>query len=106
MTDWITDRPPTEADADADGEVLAPCCASRRARSAFVEWEQVPAGTPWRHTSMWKAAPAPATTPRLFTSITYADDRYLALADDGTAWEDYGNGWLQLEPLPAREVGQ
>lgn len=43
-------------------------------------------------------------TPRKFTSITHADDRYLALADDGTAWEDYGNGWVQLDPLPTREV--
>ena len=45
-------------------------------------------------------------TPRLFTSITYADDRYLALADDGTAWFNFGQGWVQLDPLPAREAGQ
>lgn len=108
-TDWITDRPPTEADADADGEVLTPLLRPGP-WSAFTKWDQVPAGLPWRHTSWWRAAsapaPAPATTPRLFTSITYADDRYIALADDGTAWFNFGKGWLQLEPLPAREVGQ
>ena len=106
-TDWITDRPPTEADADEHGEVLAQMPSRMKPGetwSAFTEWEQIPAGTPWRHTSMWGATPDPATTPRLFTSITYADDRYLALADDGTAWEDWGQGWVQLDPLPAREV--
>lgn len=46
--------------------------------------------------------------PRLFTSITHADGRYLALADDGTAWFNYGDarGWQKLESLPDREVGQ
>ena len=42
--------------------------------------------------------------PRLFTSLTHANGLYLALADDGTAWFDLGNGWEQLDPLPAREV--
>jgi len=107
-TDWITDRPPTESDADEHGEVLV--LAPSRLKhgetwSAFTEWEQAPANTPWRHTSLWGTATAPTiTTPRLFTSITYANDRYLALADDGTAWENWGQGWVQLDPLPAREV--
>lgn len=114
MTDWITDRwitdrLPTEADADEHGEVLAQLPSwfkPGETWSAFTEWEQVPANTPWRHTSLWGSAAAPTTTPRLFTSITYADDRYLALADDGTAWFNFGKSWLQLDPLPAREVGQ
>jgi hypothetical protein len=38
------------------------------------------------------------------SSTSRTDDRYLALADDGTAWEDWGQGWVQLDPLPAREV--
>jgi hypothetical protein len=106
-TDWITDRPPTEADADEHGEVLAQLPSGFKPGetwSSFTEWEHVTTGTPWRHTSMWPPAAPTTTIPRLFTSITHADDRYLALADDGTAWEDYGNGWVQLDPLPAREV--
>ena len=107
MTDWITDRPPTAADADEHGEVLAQMPSRMlpgETWSSFTEWDQVPANTPWRHTSMWGTAPT--TTPRLFTSITYSDDCYLAVADDGTAWEKCGRGWVQLPPLPAREVGQ
>lgn len=99
MTDWITDRPPTAADADEHGKVLA----HGETCSGFIEWAEVPAGTPWRHTSIWGATPT-TTIPRLFTSITHSGDRYLALADDGTAWFDLGKGWMQLDPLPAREV--
>ena len=103
-TDWITDRLPTEADADGHGEVLA----QDEPWGSFTEWEAVTTGTPWRHTSTWRspdgATPTTTTIPRKFTSITRADYRYLALADDGTAWEGYGNGWVQLDPLPAREV--
>ena len=97
-TDWITDRPPTEADADADGQVLA----QGKTWSGFIELHLVRTGTRWRHTSMWDS---PTTTiPRKFTSITHTGAFYLALADDGTAWFDLGNGWMQLDPLPAREV--
>lgn len=105
-TDWITDRLPTEADADEHGEVLAqlPFGLSPAATwSTTLEWDEVPTGAPWRHTSIWGATPT-TTIPRLFTSITHTDDRYLALADDGTAWFNFGNGWMQLDPLPAREV--
>ena len=103
MTDWITDRLPTEADADEHGEVLA----QGKTWSGFVKWKRVTTGTHWRHTSLWRSPDgvAPTTTiPRKFTSITHSDDRYLALADDGTAWFNFGKGWLQLDPLPAREV--
>ena len=65
--DWITDRPPTAADADGNGKVLAqmPCGFLKgKPWSIFLEWDQVPASTPWRH----------------------------------------GQGWKQLDPLPAREV--
>ena len=98
MASWITDRLPTKADADEHGEVLAQ-------GNGWIKWKHVTTGTPWRHTCMWRFTSTPTTTiPRKFTSITHADDRYLALADDGTAWFNYGNGWVQLDPLPAREV--
>ena len=108
-TDWITDRLPTEADANEHGTVLAlkPSPLKQgETWSLFIKWDQVDDVTPWCHASLRGSTAAPTITPRLFTSITYADDRYLALADDGTAWFNFGKGWVQLDPLPAREAGQ
>lgn len=99
MTGWIIDRLPTEADGDGDGEVTV----LGDIHTFFQLWTNVTPGQAWRRTRYWRP-PAPATTPRLFASITRADDRYLALADDGTAWQDWGQGWVQMDPLPAREV--
>ena len=102
-TDWITDRLPTEADADFDGRVMV--TTTTHGAALLVSWDSVRPSEQWRHTSAWHIL-TPTTTPRLFTSITHVCDRYLALADDGTAWFNFGKGWVQLDPLPAREVGQ
>jgi len=99
-TDWIRDRLPTVADADEKGEVLTP--HKTTGQTFFQRWQEVRPNQQWRHTSRWRSIPT--TTPRLFASITRTKDRYLALADDGTAWENWGQGWVQLDPLPAREV--
>ena len=60
MTDWITDRQPTEADTDHNGEVILKCFADGRMDSvtgaidALVDWRHVGAGVPWRHTARWQ----------------------------------------------------
>ena len=66
MSEWITDRAPTEADADPDGDVLI-----RRSSTDFIAlpWRYVAAGAPyvaagapWRRTGIW-CQPAPAAEP-------------------------------------------
>ena len=115
MSDWIIDRPPTEADADRDGDVWVP--NQPDPEDAFcVHWSSVGIGTPWRRSSFWRPpAPQPepadrATEPRRFVSISRTVHDHGptldAIADDGTAWwmvADHTE-WRQLSPLPAREL--
>ena len=127
MSDWIIDRPPTEADADCDGDVAV----KKRPGSdayAYFHWSFVKPGMVWRRMSHWSAAEqtpetaVPATQPRRFFSIRRTilrdGDHILDAVDDkGIAWwmrldtrphhpafppED--PAWQQLSPLPAREV--
>jgi hypothetical protein len=66
-TEWITDRQPTKADEDKDGEVVMQRFPDGRASStdkkidAIVSSAHVGAGVPWMHTDMWEppAEPAP-----------------------------------------------
>ena len=64
--EWITDRPPTEADGDMDGDVRI-----RRApgsdRSRLTYWSYVQPGMDWQHSSFWQppAEPAPAEPDRI-----------------------------------------
>lgn len=57
-TDWITDRLPT--DADANGDVLARWPDAENPAMTWIsptEWEvvAVTTGISWRHTSMWRS---------------------------------------------------
>lgn len=60
MSDWITDRQPTEADADRDGEVALRRFADGRRDSAtgkhdaLVDWRHIGPGVPWKHTWAWE----------------------------------------------------
>jgi len=115
MTEWITDRPPTEADADPDGDVLV---QKRPAVFVAVPWQYVAAGAPWRRTALWcqvtpAAKPTPkALQPRRYVSISRMVDAHRhgsildAVADDGTAWWCLSDvtPWKQHAPLPACEV--
>jgi hypothetical protein len=59
--EWITDRLPTEADGDGDGDVwMRRAPGSDGAR--FIHWTFVWPGMDWLHTSFWRppANPAPA----------------------------------------------
>ena len=64
--EWITDRLPTGADGDGDGDV--------RMKSGpigdnwyHIHWSYVGAGVPWQHTGRWypPAEPAPAEPDRI-----------------------------------------
>jgi hypothetical protein len=63
---WITDRLPTEADGDMDGDVQI-----RRAPGTdlfrFLHWSYVGAGVPWQRTVFWQppAEPAPTEADRI-----------------------------------------
>ena len=59
MTNWITDRPPTEADADWDGDVRIRYSPGSWI-SKHVHWSYVGAGVPWLPPS--KPAPEPLAT--------------------------------------------
>ena len=120
MSNWITDRPPTEADGDADGDVLV----QMRPDSALgtcLHWAHVAPWAPWRHTTFWKepvAAPEPATPttqPRRFVSIsrTILNPTTVildAIDDEGVAWTRTLNPippqppWKRIVPLPARDL--
>ena len=106
MSDWIIDRPPTEADADRDGDVAV----KQRPGSdgyAYLHWSFVKPGMVWRRTSHWYAAvTTPTSQPRRIVSIALdADYSVAAVADDGTAWWLSGDGtkWAQMPALPDRE---
>ena len=63
--EWITDRPPTVADGDEDGEVRL--ANSDRSDYRMVAFEYVHPGAPWQHTSSWvpPVEPTPAEPDRI-----------------------------------------
>lgn len=57
--EWITDRQPTKADEDWNGEVLMQRFPDGREssvyqRDALVAAAHVGPGVPWKHTSIWQ----------------------------------------------------
>lgn len=86
MTDWITDRPPTEADGDCEGYVRA-CVHPGSGVSGFVHWSYVKIGVPWRRTVFWRpAAPAPEPAPEPATEPPAAPELSLADFKVGQWW--------------------
>ena len=60
---WITDRLPTEADGDVDGDVrMVPSPRSTSVEYLLVHWSYVGSEAPWQHTSCWKPPVEPAPT--------------------------------------------
>ena len=66
MTDWITDRRPTEADGDKDMDVRVRYGPDSEDYS-YLHWSHVGAGVPWKHCGdphAWKpAAESPTPEP-------------------------------------------
>jgi hypothetical protein len=66
--EWITDRPPTEADGDMDGDVRMKLAPNAGLEDwACVHWGYVGDAAPWQHTSYWEppAQPTPTETDRI-----------------------------------------
>lgn len=119
---WITDRLPTKADGDEDGDVKI-CTSPRLSMEdwSYEKWYHVTLEWPWRHCSTWvPPEPEPSTpaTPepepekatrgflefvRLPYSAGFLDS---AVGTDNTAWVRYrvGNSddniWIKVLPLP------
>jgi hypothetical protein len=64
--EWITDRLPTEADGDMDGNVWMRHVSSPE-HNFFAHWSHVGPGAPWRRTIYWKppTEPTPAEPDRI-----------------------------------------
>lgn len=64
--EWITDRLPTEADGDMDGDVRIPRAPGSHV-TRLTYWSYVQPGMDWQHTCFWKppAEPAPAESDRI-----------------------------------------
>ena len=61
--EWITDRPPTEADGDPAGHVRIPCPTEINLdHFRLVHWSYVGIGVSWRHTSLWRPPAEPIPT--------------------------------------------
>lgn len=122
---WITHRPPSQEDADEDGEVLVPLrpdLPDDPSNNRYIPWSYVGEATPWKHcygqqppTSAVDDTPTPTTTPRRFKETprrTIAPNGCFidAIDEDGVAWwmaiatRDPKPEWCRMLPLPAREV--
>ena len=102
--DWITDRLPTEADADSAGDVVI---QPDHDQWGMTEWYNVPESTPWL---AFKPADAVEAGQRrrivsLSRTVYGAVHTLDAVADDGTAWWKVPGeaDWTQLPALPDRE---
>lgn len=112
---WITDRLPTEADGDKDGNVIILIPGNRAWCRSY--WSSVEPGQPWlaftppTTASTSKPTPStPAPLTRRIVSITrtvYGAIHIIdAVADDGTAWWKVPGevNWTQLPELPKWEA--
>jgi hypothetical protein len=108
MTEWITDRLPTAADADGEGEV-----SIRRGPEllGYMHWSCVVPGQPWWSERVPHAArptPPPAPAPaRVVTALCSHEGRLYAACDDGSFWEATDSkrcGWLRRDQIPQPEA--
>ena len=60
--EWITDRLPTEADGDQDGDVRMVLRPNVSAPWHLAHWSCVGAGAFWQHTSCWEPPTEPTPT--------------------------------------------
>ena len=111
MAEWITDRLPTAADADEDGDVQILTRRDIHPTSGhYAEYECIVPGQPWwSRNAAARAAqtPAPAPAPaRVVTAMTAAGTKVIAACNDGTVWiysSTIGGNWTQVVSIPQPE---
>jgi hypothetical protein len=111
MSEWITDRLPTEADADNDGDVkipYKPCSIPEQ--GVFAHYSVIVPGQPWwSRRAVDRAAqptPPPAPAPaRVVTALATWSGRVFAACSDGTVWGiDGREEWYPLPSIPQPEA--
>ncbi len=111
MAEWITDRLPTEADADSNGDVKIPYKPCIFGQGVFAHYSVVVPGQPWwsRNAAARAAQPTPPPAPapaRVVTSMCAAGPRFFAACNDGTIWSmgNLGGEWYPIAPIPQPEA--
>jgi hypothetical protein len=113
MAEWITDRLPTEADADSDKEVLIKLVQdSDYGEGAYAHFTVVVPGQPWwsRNAAARGAQPTPPPAPaptRVVTALVANELRLFATCNDGTIWVKGSlieGQWTQLPSIPQPET--
>lgn len=102
---WITDRLPTGADGDKDGDVI---CLLDGTNNVWcgAHWRRVEPGTAWLAFTPPATPSTPTPLTRRIVSLTRTihgvTETIDAIADDGTAWWMVPGevDWTQLPPLP------
>jgi hypothetical protein len=95
MANWVTDRPPTEADADREGNVWMRCSPNNSGqtyvRQEYVHWSYVKNGNPWKHTTPEWKPPTPKYKPRLAVGQVWRrrDGKVVRLTDCNFAHPTY-----------------
>jgi len=86
--DWITDRLPSAADADEDGDVIVmPCDAGRL---YCKNWRDVKPGDAWCHMRQSQSMP------QRIVGLARYNDSCIAFDQDGAAWNCAGLTWARL----------
>jgi hypothetical protein len=122
--DWITDRLPTERDADGYGNVRIPKYPadlpdkSRDGSRVYQHYSLIIPGQPWWSRWAVQADPTPAEPPapapvaeRKVEKLLHVPeterypDTFVALCSDGTLWMSPTSviTWHQLSPIPQPE---
>lgn len=107
MSEWITDRQPTEADADPDGEVRV-----RKSPTSddykYLHRSYVGPGVPWRHSTQWgppapaaEPTPLPVPAPKIPEPIRNgAAQFYVVVVSDDSGRGSGGNPIIWETPVP------
>ena len=112
MNEWITDRLPTAADADQDGDVKIPYKPRNiPEQGVFAHYSVVVPGQPWwsRNAAARATRPTPPPAPapaRVVTALAIDSDvTVIAACNDGTMWiRQPMGGWGQIPSIPQPEA--